>query len=655
MSDASSLASVSALKELCQATTSFTPSQVQSGRRIVEIGKHVMIAGCQEFISSDGSHKPMLTSKSADGTPVTATVSFRYKRLQVLGTSFRRSGRECKEFLLKNQYIRWVSSTGEVVTRCLLQDPLPLTHGKTVHAIFTACKKDWKSLREMGHKGIAIEHYAYDRLGFQAHERVWRQWHAMNSPSFDKLADGPAEVFRLTEFLLFTPCAAHDAHNALKWALLHSTVDDGDTLRDAYICIESIRNSMGLICQCTPEWVLLRLTHVEPLSHVELDNLRALWDALGVDPETVQTLTEVLELRFEGGRICVTRECCHMEDLTALVECTLMSVWKFQKWTTSRFLSVGSSSRTVVAGLLTGLEDLVTFIRTEQKGSLYYLNGFGRLNNSLKLFMVRCAVVSRVAESVLLDLMEDPRVCQRYSALWEIMCEEMMWVATLGQVVWEKLAHISGACAHDLKSDCIRASHVSFHFFWRRCLKVAGGLPWSLARGNLEQNLDDLVSGPCPHESVAKQIWLLMQVKFPVQLLCQALQLLREVPWTTMLVEQQHGVVSAIHRHHPDFTHDMLALRAMILQLSKLLPVLTQEEKLLHRLHHSIARALARRPNAVTGRHMLLHDLLELVKNRAPSVAALSPRQANLSIILLLIPILLLYYLCCGLCSHVWL
>ena len=144
MSDASSLASVSALKELCQATTSFTPSQVQSGRRIVEIGKHVMIAGCQEFISSDGSHKPILTSKSADGTPVSATVSFRYKRLQVLGTSFRRSGRECKEFLLKNQYIRWVSSTGEVVTRCLLQDPLPLTHGKTVHAIFTACKKDWK-------------------------------------------------------------------------------------------------------------------------------------------------------------------------------------------------------------------------------------------------------------------------------------------------------------------------------------------------------------------------------------------------------------------------------------------------------------------------------------------------------------------------------
>ena len=239
MAAALSLPAVKELQSLCQASGTFMPSQIQSGHRIAEIGKHVLVAGVEELLKNEGSHKPIITSKSADGTPVSASVSKRF-RLHLVGKRFRRSGRACKELLLNNEYFRWISSTGEVVTRCLLQDPLHLEYGKSVHSIYAACKRDWKSLREMGHKGISIEHYCYDRLGFQAHERTWRQWHAMNAPLFDHLAREPVEVFRLTEFLVFTPCAAHDAHNALKWAIL-STDDDGVLLRDAYIAIESLR------------------------------------------------------------------------------------------------------------------------------------------------------------------------------------------------------------------------------------------------------------------------------------------------------------------------------------------------------------------------------------------------------------------------------
>ena len=119
MSAASSFASVAQLKELCQASVSFTPSQVQLGHRIAEIGKHVLLAGCEELIKNAGAQKPILTSKSADGTPVTATVGSPYKLLS--GKSFRRSGRECKELLLNNQYFTWISASGEVMTRCLLQ------------------------------------------------------------------------------------------------------------------------------------------------------------------------------------------------------------------------------------------------------------------------------------------------------------------------------------------------------------------------------------------------------------------------------------------------------------------------------------------------------------------------------------------------------
>ena len=68
--------------------------------------------------------------------------------------------------------------------------------------------------------------------------------------------------------------------------------------------------------------------------------------------------------------------CQHNPDLVDLVSCCLMSVWMFFRFTATRFLSVGFPSRTLIAGLFTGLENLVDHIRKEQKGSLYFLNGF---------------------------------------------------------------------------------------------------------------------------------------------------------------------------------------------------------------------------------------------------------------------------------------
>ena len=53
------------------------------------------------------------------------------------------------------------------------------------------------------------------------------------------------------------------------------------------------------------------------------------------------------------------------QELTETVVATLMSLWKFRKFTESRWLTIGSSCRVMVAGLLTGLDDFVGFIQRE--------------------------------------------------------------------------------------------------------------------------------------------------------------------------------------------------------------------------------------------------------------------------------------------------
>ena len=648
-----SLNAVSQLKLLSQASGALSKASDRAVQRIVEIGKAVWVSGCKELIAKVGK-RPMLTSKSADGTPLTAVVhnAFRFPS----GSRVRRSGRKCFNILVKNQFLRIREPHGDCATRVLLQDPLPLCHGKTAHAIFQACKKDWRSLRQLGHQGCSIEHSCFDRCGFTAHERIWRQWHKMSAHLFDHLSEAifilflfvtyscccnmfnnnaksihedlPVEVFLLTEFIVFTACPAHDAHNALRWAL-HFQADEGDLLRDAYICIESLGNSMGLITECLPEWVATRLSFVEPLCVAGLDNRRTFLDALGVESETAQMLTETLELRFVDGRLCVSKQCETLPDLVDLVTCCLMSLWKFVRFTSSRFLSVGTASRTVVAALFTGLENIVAIITKEEKGSLYYLNGFRRLNASRKLLMVKCAIVSRVAEGVLVDILEDSRVAQRYCSLWQTLSEEMLLVAQLGEFVWEELGVIASVPAHALTSDCIAAAHISFHFFWRRVLSVAAGYPWCLTRGDVHSNLVELQSGPRPDEPVSQQMFLVMKVVFSIAQLKECLYLLSDVPWATLMVEQQHGTLANLHRHPPDYSHETLVSRAMVVQLNKLLPCVSAEEKQIALILSRLARLNAKQPSRITGRHLLLAELFDMVKRQAPSVAALPPGEAR--------------------------
>ena len=100
----------------------------------------------------------------------------------------------------------------------ILAEPTRLTHGKTVHAILSAARQNWLSLRELGHAGIALEHYCWDRLSIGALERETRAWHdAQALPLLPERVT--EEEAKLTEWVLVNACALHDAQHAFTWGL----------------------------------------------------------------------------------------------------------------------------------------------------------------------------------------------------------------------------------------------------------------------------------------------------------------------------------------------------------------------------------------------------------------------------------------------------
>ena len=102
-----------------------------------------------------------------------------------------------------------------------------MTEGKSAAAISAVSFQDWLSLRQLGHLGCSLEHYAWDRAGLTALERLSRQWHKQQE--LPVLPDDLApEVLRLTEFVVVTPLSpprrpervqVGNARGLLRWRL----------------------------------------------------------------------------------------------------------------------------------------------------------------------------------------------------------------------------------------------------------------------------------------------------------------------------------------------------------------------------------------------------------------------------------------------------
>ena len=105
-----------------------------------EVGKGMLLRGARQLVQ-EAHHRPMLTSKSCDGTPI--TVTRRESHTQPSGKKVKTQGKQCHEFLVGNQFLRLPDGPHESSTKVLLWEPTILTRGKTAAAILAASRRHW--------------------------------------------------------------------------------------------------------------------------------------------------------------------------------------------------------------------------------------------------------------------------------------------------------------------------------------------------------------------------------------------------------------------------------------------------------------------------------------------------------------------------------
>ena len=107
-----------------------------------------------------------------------------------------------------------------------------------------------------------------------------------------------------------------------------------------------------------------------------------------------------------------------------------------------------------------------------------------------------------------------------------------------------------------------------------------------------------------------------MQRRFPIGQLAATVELLGEVPWSTLPAEQQHSSLALLHKWHPEYGPDMLLSRALMLQMCRLLPAASKIEKKREAVLRRLDYILRATPDRVCGNTMMLKSMIALARGR---------------------------------------
>ena len=182
--------------------------------------------------------------------------------------------------------------------------------------------------------------------------------------------------------------------------------------------------------------------------------------------------------------------------------------------------------------------------RADPHCSDYYLHGVTNFNTSVKLFCVVCALVSWLCDAVLEELCQDDRVVRTIDVLEAAMAKSYAWLHGFSPYVWVRLAGLisDSYCWRELKGSVMHAAHVAWAYVKSKCFDMVHKRPWSFSLCDIPSNLIALKAEEAePTDPTAGQLWHLLHMGYSQRLLHRTVGLLREVHWSTKMVEDQHG------------------------------------------------------------------------------------------------------------------
>ena len=491
--------------------------------------------------------------------------------------------------------------------------------GKKTPNLFQVCCEFWPMLRHHGHRGITVFHFVSDRAVFSSLDRMLRQRRkAYYTEGLGPELDDESCMLELTDLYVSTGCAAHDVQNSLKWSL--GPLAGADGVKDLHIVTLSLRNSFKILHSHVHSFLMSHL-QFDHVAH-NFDEVAEFWQTTGIEADMIELVVDVNPW-WRNGALWVSGQLEGKPDVLEKVAAVVVYMFKWRKFSDTRWCTIGTSCRDLLRSLCVGLEQLAAITRADAHVTDYHLHGIVRLSDSIRKYTVVASVVSFVPDAVLVEVMLDDRLVRRPAELHEAMVDELKWLEAIGSFTWQRLAAVvgKGVSSESLRSECVNAAHIAASYINRKVFDVICEFPWKLAVGDVRRNLEQLeASDEVISDTFAAQVRALLRIGFNRDKLVDAVVLLKEVPWSTVPVEQAHGSIAVLHRFHPLYSCDQLSQRSMLHQCRHLFTT-SDDERRVGKQRALVDRLQQRRSGHISAMHAFMGFLMQEVKSSLPDGA----------------------------------
>ena len=184
------------------------------------------------------------------------------------------------------------------------------------------------------------------------------------------------------------------------------------------------------------------------------------WVALGVESALCDLLVDIVVSFGQGYLYVKSRHRgspCGIEHLSYC----LLSLCKWQQFSDSRWLTIGSVSRSLVASIAVGLPVLVEMALSDATTSRYYLGGFSRLSHEIRCYVVVASVAGHACDPLLYQLLDDDRTLRQAGETRNAFWDDVEWIACISAHVWDRLAVIADVVPCLLRHYCLRSATIA--------------------------------------------------------------------------------------------------------------------------------------------------------------------------------------------------
>ena len=479
----------------------------------------------------------------------------------------QRQGSQSESYLMQRAVLRaWTPNGPE--TFILPYLPVCMNKGKTSWHLFACLKEHFRAcLQSSTFPAISLTHYCFDRGVLNSLSQCAFQEHSHATES----VRGTEAI--VSDMLVSSGCCLHDVHNGLKWSM-RSYFGSGALSYELHTLMRNLSRCLPGLCEVLPEYLAKHVSIREDAA--DEGSAHAFWVSIGIQADWVDAFVQI-NPRQEGSRLVLNPAGQGIDNYLEQVSGLMMHVFRFRTHCETRWLSLGPVVRCILVSHLLGVQHLLQY--ASEKGKIQTEVASACLKTIQRCDLIRfamvCSFVSFGPESLLAEMMEDPRLCRRYEELRDHMHEDLVWLQGIPDHLWSDLQETLPNCMGEisLREEVLMAATTAYCYIDQKTFRPIRDLPWSLSVGDVCENVRCLcaLTEP-PREEVANKLWVLNRQGWelphpapPSHTKYSVLQKSDHFPWHTAFSPGLPKKSSFIHSPSPNTpkSHPTLSLPSL--------------------------------------------------------------------------------------------